>query len=175
MKSATEPIEEGPSTLQIEKIQFKPGKVLNSFKPNGREAIKKPITSNQQASVKGKMGIARNRATHSIRASTGKDDSKDDSPLSLNALGSNPHDDELGSKEKLMDSPSQVRFSTYSKTTVGFQFRGGFGKDQGVYCNGEECDGGRSEKSMLGLDEGRWRGRDFWCGSRCLRWVQRSA
>lgn len=49
-KTVNESNKAGPSVLHIEKVHFRPGKKVNSFKPNdsGRpfDAISKPNTSN---------------------------------------------------------------------------------------------------------------------------------
>ena len=150
-KQVNESNEASLSALHFEKVYFRPGNMVNSFKPNDRDAFIKPITSNPQASIKVKKGIARNRASHFIRAYASEEEIKASPPLLLNALGRNPHEEEIGSVGKLTGSPSQVQFSIGSKSNLGLQFRGGFSRDQGAFFNGEECDGGRSKKSLEGF------------------------
>ena len=108
MKEGPKPVyesnEAGPSTLHFE----------ISLKPNDKEAVIKPIKPNPQASVKGKKGLARNRAfqspSHSIRASADEEESRAGLPLVRNALGRNPREEELGSEEMLQFCCPRVSF-----------------------------------------------------------------
>ena len=127
-----------------------------SLKPSDRKTAIKSSKPNPQASVKGKKGLARNRAlqssSQSIRASAGEKESRTEPPLVCSILGRNPHEEELGSEEKLSGLPSQGHCPTGSKPKLGFQFRGGCSRDHDAALNGEKCDGGDSEMSAEGSD-----------------------
>ena len=150
MKEGPKPVYEsnkaGPSTLHFE----------ISLKPSDKEAVIKPIKPNPQASVKRKKGLARNRAfqspSHSIRASTNEEESRAGLPLVRNAMGRNPHEEELGSEENVTVLLSQGQFSTGYKSNLGFQFRGGSSRDHDAALNGEKCDGGGSKILAEGSD-----------------------
>ena len=136
LKLVNEVSEASPSVLHVEKAHSRPGKEINSFKPNdiGRpaDATFKPNMSNPLASVKCKKGIAQNRAALSIRASADEGDIIAGTPLSLNAQGRNLNEEEKGSGRKLVGNHSQFQFLTGSKSFVGYQFKGGSDSDQGA-------------------------------------------
>nr|POE53701.1 uncharacterized protein CFP56_36862 [Quercus suber] len=78
LKLAIEVNETGPSMLDVEKDDCRPGKEINSLKPNDisspASVTLKPNKSSLLASVKGKKGQARNRKIQSLRASADKGD-----------------------------------------------------------------------------------------------------
>ena len=136
LKPVNEVNETGPSVLHVKKAHSRPGKEIKAFKPNDRgrpaDVAFKPNTPNPLASVKGKKGIARNRAALFIRASADEGDSIVGTPLSLNAQGRNLNDEENGSGRKLSGTHFQFQSPIELKSFVGYQFRGGFGSDQGT-------------------------------------------
>ena len=142
MKESPKPLNEvkvaGPSVRYVEKDHPRPGKEIKSLKPKpivrsrSADVGVKPNSSSAIASVKAKKGVARNRAALFIRASADEGDSIVGTPLSLNAQGRNLNDEENGSGRKLSGTHFQFQSPIELKSFVGYQFRGGFGSDQGT-------------------------------------------
>lgn len=96
--------EVGPSGLLIEKVQFRPGKEATSIKPNDRDrssdALIKSNTSNPQALVKGKKGIAQSRASSSIQSNIVEGAKVFGLPLLITSQERSLHEGEEGSDGK---------------------------------------------------------------------------
>ena len=165
-----------PSDLIIEKAPFRLGKVATSSKPNDKDQLSgsfiKPNTSNLQASIKGKKGIAQGKASHSNPTNAVE------GAISFRSS----HEGEIGNDGKQHSAAAtQFQFSSGSESSLSCQFKGGcISRDHGASnsdyglvpqestadmeahpsSNGEECEGGRfgfvrrsmggSENSMVG-------------------------
>nr|POF09647.1 uncharacterized protein CFP56_10828 [Quercus suber] len=159
--------EAGPSVLHVEKILSRPGKEKKSLKPNDRgrpaEAAFKPNTFNPLASVKGKKGVARNRATLSIRASPDKGESIVGSSLPLNAQGKSGSGNDQGTRisnhgqsQQESEGNLEAHPLSYGEECDGGQLispRAGMGDSEEslVGFHGETVEGGRDVKSGLGF------------------------
>ena len=133
----------------------------------------KPNTFNPLASVKGRKGVAQNRAALSIRACADKGESVAGTSLPLNAQGKSLIEEENGCGKKVSGTQFQFQFqsSIESEDFVGYQFGGGSGNDQGARISdhgrsqqesegslethplsyGEDCDGGQLVSPRAGM------------------------